>query len=291
VIIPYGTIIPAEKQRDDFTVGSVGQIHFDVPIVEFDNMGPDVILKTCRFLCKPNTPSRSRIAICFKYDRSGEVNVEARNARTGETLDKQTVDYVEPDLSQFKLTRKPRRVIFLLDVSGSMGGEKLRRAKDALTSVAISVLGQSSRPTKVGIATFSSTAVRMCELTDNISEVKSAVASMSASGSTRMDQGIRTAAEMFNGVETDCQREIALVTDGMPDSTDFALRAARIATDAGIKLSAVGIGSEEVDENFLHQIASGVLMIDNIDELAGALPDLLMKSDRTSDIALAWGST
>jgi uncharacterized protein YegL len=106
-----------------------------------------------------------------------------------------------------------------------------------------------------------------------------------------MELGIALAAEMLEkSLQSRCC-EIALVTDGMPDSQEAAIHAAEEATRAGIKISAVGIGSADVDEMFLRRIASGVLMVDSVDQLSQALPSLLTESSTSMGTGITWGTS
>jgi len=55
-IIPYNTDLPAKKTRDDYRLTVNGQAYFDVPVVEFDDISPEVILQTYRFECPQGLP-------------------------------------------------------------------------------------------------------------------------------------------------------------------------------------------------------------------------------------------
>jgi molecular chaperone DnaK len=289
VIIPYNTALPTGKTRSDYATNIPDQQYFDVPIVEFDGIGEDVILGTYRFYCVPGTPRRSPMAVTFHYDRDAAVEVEAQDLRSGEHLRKEKVAYVEPDVTGLK--QRPRDIIFALDVSGSMQGEKLMRAKDALRQTAAALLQAPRAKQRVGLATFSTTACRPCELTEQLSQMNAVVGGLTASGSTRMDLGITLATEMLGPQCAERLREIALVTDGMPDDKERALRAAEAARQTGVRISAVGIGSGDVDEAFLRQIASGVLMIDSADQLGAALPALLTEGGGTLETSITWGGS
>lgn len=287
IIIPYGTLIPAEITREDYATIVTNQSYFDVPIVEFDEIGNDVVVGTFRFRCLPNTPAKSKIAVTFKYDKSGVIEVDACDLQSGEILQKEKVEYVEPDLDQIKTSRSPRNVVFALDISGSMSGAKLDKAKQALLETASGLLQQPGN--KVGIVTFGSSASLLSELTSNLTNIQKVVTPIYTTGSTAMDEGIVCAAEILGGIEDGAICEIALVTDGMPNDPEAALQAAESAKKAGIKISAVGIGSQDVDEDFLHRIASGVLIIENADQLIDALPNLLMESINQQRRSITWG--
>jgi len=290
VIIPYGATIPTKQTRQDYTIAIANQSYFDVPIVEFDDIGDDVIVGTFRFSCLPSTPVKSKMAVTFRYDKSGVVDVDAKDLRSSKFLPKEKVEYKEPDLGEIKATAKPRNVVFALDISGSMAGRKLDQAKKALIDTASGLLRESSNMTSVGVITFGSSASRLCELTSDLSRISKALDPVRSSGSTAMDEGIACAADLLQGTMGSCLCEIALITDGMPNDPGAALHAAERATETGIRISAVGIGSEDVDEEYLRRIASGVLMIESADQLADALPNLLMQTGRAEGASITWGT-
>jgi molecular chaperone DnaK len=286
-IIPYGTAIPTEKTREDYTSAPC-QKYFDVPIVEYDNMGQDVIVGTFRFQCLQWKLAKRQIAVTFKYDKSGIIDVDARDVQSGTILSKRKVEYIEPDLNQLKAKHKPRHLVFALDVSSSMAGEKLQHARKALVETA-SNLFQSAATTQIGIVTFCSSVTRICEFTEELDIIKKAVRSVQSSGSTRMDQGIELAVRMLESPDQECSQEIALVTDGMPDDKNLTIRAVDSARNQGIKISAVGIGSHDVDEEFLRSIATNSKVIDDIGDLAVVLPNLLMQRAAMQEISVTWG--
>ncbi|MBI3248835.1 MAG: Hsp70 family protein [Deltaproteobacteria bacterium] len=277
VIIPYNTDLPADRTRSDYRTSSANQPFFDVPIVEFDDVGEDVVLDTYRFTCLPNIPKDNAISVTFKYNVSGEMDVDATDQRTGRTLSKERVRYQEPDLSE--MTRvAPRCIVFALDVSGSMSGLKLSLAKQAVIDNAQSLLAASDGQFQVGVVTFGSDATVVCRPTTNINEIKSRLSPIDTSGTTAMDQGIEKALSLLSALPFDTTREIAMVTDGMPDDAAAALQISSRAISQGVSLCVVGLGSDDVDENFLRQLTPNFLVIDSVAGQSQALATLLTQS-------------
>jgi Mg-chelatase subunit ChlD len=232
---------------------------------------------TYRFTCLPGTPRGSGIDVTFKYDVSGIIDVEARDQRTGRPLVKDRVKYEEPDLSTITWV-PPRCVVFALDVSGSMSGLKITLAKQAVIDNARDLIDKGEGQVQVGVVTFSSDATVVCYPTTNISEIISRLSPIDTSGSTAMDEGIESALSLLSGLSSDTIREIAMVTDGMPNDPASTLHAATRATAQGVSLCVVGIGSEDVDENFLRQLTPNFLIIEGAEGQSQALTTLLTQS-------------
>jgi uncharacterized protein YegL len=153
------------------------------------------------------------------------------------------------------------------------------------------LLKQGARSIQIGVVAFGSKARPVCELTRDLEDIRTKVSSIGISGSTAMDEGIACAARMLRGGPAGSSCEIALVTDGMPDDEDDALEAAETARQSGIRISAVGIGFDDVDGAFLKRIASGVLLVEDARELDSALPNLLMQDSRDKEKAITWASS
>ena len=290
-IIAHGTRLPAKVMRGDYQISVEGQAFFDVPVVEFDDIGPEVIIGTYRFTCLPRTRAGTPISVSFSYDGSGIAEVTALDQHAEKMLSRNQVAYQPPDLSQIKSARKERVVVFSLDISGSMSGEKIQRAKEALISSAKSLSEASHGSAKIGVVTFGSEARCVCEPTLVVADVCRKVRDIDTSGTTAMHKGIAAAVSLLKDVPVSVIREIALVTDGMPDDKQAALSAARGADSSGIRLCIVGIGKGDMDEDFLRDITPRALTIEGANGLGDALMTLLTEaSDRTGrPNVIAWG--
>jgi molecular chaperone DnaK len=293
VIIPYGTDLPADKTRTDFQTTMADQPFFDVPVVEFDNIGADVIHDTWRFRCPPGLPKGTPVHVTFRYDQSQQSDVIAVEQRTHTALDKEPVPYEEPDLDQMVMARAiPRDLVFALDISGSMlSHSKIERAKQAVIQNTQDLINNGGGKVRVGVVAFGSTAVPVCELTSNVRRISDLVSMLTVSGSTAMGEGLDLALEMLSSVRTGAQREIVLVSDGMPDVEETALYAGQRAKNRGITLTLLGIGHEEIDEAFLKKIADRYLVIEVTGPISDAINLLTQATPSALHSGLTWGTS
>ena len=147
--------------------------------------------------------------------------------------------------------RKPGAdIVVALDVSRSMLAEdaapnRLARAKADIREFLDRVTGH-----RVGLVAFAGRAAVMCPLTTDYGYfhlVMSQVDSRSvARGGTRLGDAIRKAVEAF-GPSRGAARLLVLITDG-EDHDSFPIDAADEAVKAGIRVAAIGFGSEEGSE-------------------------------------------
>jgi len=281
VIIPYGTNIPTEKKREDYLLSAENQTFFDIPVVEFDDIGPEVIQDTWRFQCPKGLQKGTLVHVTFQYDKSGQINVEAVEQQTKKVLGKKRVVYEEPDLQA--VTSPPRCVVFALDVSGSMSsGNKIGLAKLAVIDNSRQLIDKGGSRVRIGVVVFGSYAETVCPLTNDINNITSTVSNLDIYGTTAMGQGINLAISLLSETSADTIREIVLVSDGMPDDEDEALSAGSTARANGINLWLLGIGHEEVDKDFLNRISPNYLVIDSAESLSQDIANLLTQSTPSS---------
>lgn len=293
-IIPEGSECPAEAARQ-YSTSAPDAPYFDVPVVEFDQFGADTVIDTWRFTCPPNTPMGTPIEVTFRYvDPSGLVDVDALHVPTGTMLPKDRVAYEEPDLSQSATAGPARHVVFAVDASGSMAGEKIETARAALSDHVARFLEAGAGNSSVGVVTFATSARSACPLTTDAATVTAAINSISTSGTTNMSAGIELASQLLADSPPDVQPEIALVTDGMPDSPDATVMAARRAGEAGLRLSAVSIDKGEIDRVFLRKLTENVFEIEGAEELDEWLGGFLAAGGEPGTVqnsGIAWGET
>ncbi|MDB4958439.1 MAG: von Willebrand factor type [Myxococcales bacterium] len=169
-------------------------------------------------------------------------------------------------------------VMFLLDVSRSMLAEdaapnRLARAKAEINQLVSRLDGH-----RVGLIAFAGRAVPVCPLTPDhayFDTVLSSVDTRSAGrGGSRVGDAIKTALRGF--LAGPGAKLIVLITDG-DDQDPYTEEAAKSARDAGVKIVAVGLGSETGSQITLTDPQSGaktVLMHDGkpvISKLDGAM--------------------
>ncbi len=149
-------------------------------------------------------------------------------------------------------------VMFVLDTSRSMLAEdappnRLARAKAEIAQL----VGKLDRH-RVGLVAFAGRAAMLCPLTPDHSfftTVLAAVDTRSAGrGGTRVGEAIKTAVRGFPAGQG--AKLIVLITDG-DDQDPYSEDAAKLARDAGIKVVAIGLGSESGSEITLTDPQSG----------------------------------
>lgn len=141
-----------------------------------------------------------------------------------------------------------RRVVFLLDRSGSMEGSPIKQARNVVESC----LRKLSSGDQFGIVAFDSDAERFRDTMllatgDNVDEACTFVTQIEARGGTEIASAIEAAAQLLG----ESAGEIFVITDGQVFGTVDILRQAR---KCEIRLFCLGIGSASQDR-FLELLA------------------------------------
>jgi len=278
MVIPHGTQSPVSRSRDDFEVSSDGQPCFDVPVVEFERDDDIDVVGNYRFTCGPSARKGDKITITFHYDVSGIVTVEAVDRRSGQPLPVERLPYQEPRLDEVTIRVKPRWVVFALDTSGSMDSDnKIATARKALLDNARSLLDVGGAGCRVGLVTFASDVSIACRPTADVAVIERALDAVRATGTTSMDEGIRQAVELVMAAPAGTDRDVVMVTDGMPDD-DRRRQTLAMAAEAlrkGVTLSNLGVGQHGVDLDFLKELSPLSLVIGTADTMSETISHLL----------------
>jgi Mg-chelatase subunit ChlD len=137
----------------------------------------------------------------------------------------------------------------VIDCSGSMAGEKLASAKRGAAEFA----GEARKKGySVGLIRFSTAATHVCEPQKDVSGLQRYLATLEVDGSTNMAEGITLATNRLKGMSG--LRAMIVVTDGMPDSQEAAMKAATQAKQNGVDI--ITIGTDDADRGFLRKLAS-----------------------------------
>jgi len=141
----------------------------------------------------------------------------------------------------------PRRVVILLDRSGSMAGEPILQARKAIEAC----LGVLSDADSFGLVAFDNVAEEFQPglqpaTRDVRDKARAFLNKIDARGGTELVTGFLAAAKMLNG-----SGDVLIMTDGQVSGTEKILESAR---PAGVRLHCLGIGSASQDR-FLTQLA------------------------------------
>lgn len=142
-------------------------------------------------------------------------------------------------------SRRAADVMFVLDVSRSMLAEDTAPNRFVRAKAEIGQLVSRLEGHRVGLVAFAGRAAPVCPLTPDhsfFSTVLSSIDTRSAGkGGTKVGEAIKTALRGFPPGKG--AKLIVLITDG-DDQDPYSKEAAQAARDAGVKIVAVGLGSE-----------------------------------------------
>lgn len=202
------------------------------------------------------------IKIQYSYDINGMVHVQARQGNS--TLDLPIREEPVPaDMSKYgqpispedmKPVAEPLSVVMAVDVSGSMSGEPIKDALDAMCHF-VDNFEDYPGDVQIGAIAVSDESKIVQPLTGNLSKCKSSIRSI-----TSCMTGVCNDGHPFNDIKSmlsgEKGRRIGIVlTDGMWSYQDQAVAAAHSCHRLGIDITGIGFGS--ADQKFLKDISSG----------------------------------
>jgi molecular chaperone DnaK len=206
----------------------------------------------------------SIIDVTYQYTSNGIVEVSAVQHENSKKLPIR-IEPVPKDMSWADGSPKDHagntvtpnvEIILAVDLSGSMSGEPIKKAQQAMNSF-VSELEEGK--VKIGIIAFADSSRCVLSTDSNFKNVKTMISKL-----TNVNVGRGNSAEPFsNGLNllkgTLLKKEsevryIIVLTDGQWSCQERALTAAKKCHEAGIEIMALGFGS--ADYTFLKQIAS-----------------------------------
>lgn len=194
-----------------------------------------------------------------------------------------------PDIST-----NPTDIVLVLDRSGSMAGSPLANMKagaktfidiidEATDSAQDGNIGSGSR---IGIVSFSDTAVANTQLITSVDTLKAAVDSLTAGGSTNHADAFQQATQLFDPLSENA-KVIVMFTDGKTTSGVPPAPIAAAAKASGVIIYCIGlIGLDGIDVNVLNDWAtdpdaSHVAVTPNDEDLEQLFKDLAANISKT----------
>ena len=154
--------------------------------------------------------------------------------------------HAHDELVTVTTSRQTADVIFALDVSRSMLADDVApsrfvRAKSEIEEVVDRLEGH-----RVGLVAFAGRAAQVCPLTPDQSFFRTVLSTIdtksAGKGGTKIGEAIKVAVKGFPSGHG--AKLIVLITDG-DDQDPYSEEAAKLARDAGVRIVAVGLGTEE----------------------------------------------
>lgn len=158
------------------------------------------------------------------------------------------------DLKSFERKSRGRiSVIYCIDASSSMKGEKIETCKKAGIALAFKAIDEKN---KVGLVVFGSDIREVIKPTNDLTALVKIITSIRASKQTNIAIGIRKAVEIF---EEEDGKHLILLTDALPTvgkkPEEESLEAASAARNSNITISIIGINLDEKGKEFAKKIA------------------------------------
>ena len=151
----------------------------------------------------------------LNYDKKepGSFKVDKSAKWIGEGKAKVTIEVN----SIMKESSQAKDIIFVLDVSGSMYGDKLNQVKKDTTDLVTVVLNNPRN--RVALITFDTRAEKLSGLTSNKEEFLQKVNALTDKGSTNYKSGLEAARKLLEAYKKDKGKDLVLLflTDGFPN--------------------------------------------------------------------------
>ncbi|WP_148688475.1 AAA family ATPase [Methanopyrus sp. SNP6] len=149
-------------------------------------------------------------------------------------------------------------IVYVIDTSGSMSGDRIDAAKRAAIALAHFSVKAGDR---VGIVGFNTKAKIIVDITSDVEGIITKVMSLKPGGATDIGEAIRVGTELFRRCgRPDRDWHMILLTDGVPtkgepDPETKALSEATAASRMGVTISVIGIKLPEEGIRLIEHIA------------------------------------
>ncbi len=188
----------------------------------------------------------------FSNERYRNINIKKSIKKA---LRRNHKEIFKEDLVVFDRKSKSKvEVVFSLDVSGSMKGEKFLKARRAFAALLVRALEFGD---KVGLLLFNEDVVFSFFVGEDPFRMLSSLFKIVPSGKTDLYKGIVKSLELFS--DENVNKHLILITDLQPtkgeDPFKDAVKASFIAKEKGISVSVVGINVDKKSSKFALKIA------------------------------------
>ncbi len=165
----------------------------------------------------------------------------------------------EPDI-----TANPADIVLILDRSNSMAGSPLANMKNGAKTF-IDIIDEATDGTqdgtigggsRIGIVSFADTGLQNTSLITSVTDLKTAVDSLSAGGSTNHEDAFEKALTLFSPTSTNA-KIMVMFTDGFTTAGGNPDTVASLAKAQGVTIYVIGLsGNGGIDETALRSWAS-----------------------------------
>ena len=150
-------------------------------------------------------------------------------------------------------TKGSIEIIYALDASGSMRGEKIETSKKAGIALAFKAIENRD---KVGLIVFGREVKEELPPTLDFMQILTTITEIKAANETNIQATIEKALQLFS--KKNCTRHLILLTDALPtigsDPEQETIKAVCTATSMGITTSLIGINLDKEGEKFAKQL-------------------------------------
>jgi molecular chaperone DnaK len=251
-VIEENSNLPAEMEKTGYRV-EPGQRSFQIPILQLDSYNQEQErLGNFRFSGIAQRKSEAEIRIRFEYDASGLPKVSAFDVATGQELEREIVDFLEPTLTE---SSGAATVVLAIDCSASMSGSKMDQAKRVLTELAEKYV-ELGRNWSISVINFGGPgSIYPSQIilppTNELDQIRTAADRLDAGGGTPMEAGLDNVRDVLEAVSG--TRLAVIITDGQPWNTALCRSRAQTLQALNIRIATVPIG-DDADRDFLRSI-------------------------------------
>ena len=187
----------------------------------------------------------------FRKDRYKDLDIR-KTVKTAVRRGHSKID--RKDLRAFeRKARGKRNIVYALDASGSMKGQKLIQSKKAGIALAYRATQEKD---KVGVLVFGKEVKKKIRPTSDFKTILSSISSVTAKEKTNLAGTIRESISLFP--KEDATKHLVLITDAMPTSGDEpekdTIKAAGLAKESNITISIIGINLNREGQTIARKI-------------------------------------